>query len=148
MWPTKPEEKEALKNKGLSDKKIYTAEDLAYDNSRIVQAGSTIAKAVFNVSMVFRLDGSDLVVEVPLDDLAYDVDYPLTSLTLLPAFGAGGKTGISPIDDEIIPSPSRAIISLSPTAAARLSASTTAAFPSAPTTPTSTAGTGRPSARR
>ena len=27
----------------------YTAEDLAYDNSRIVQAGSTIAKAVFNV---------------------------------------------------------------------------------------------------
>ena len=68
----------------------YTAEDLAYDNSRIVQAGSTIAKAVFNVSMVFRLDGSDLVVEVPLDDLAYDVDYPLTSLTLLPAFGAGG----------------------------------------------------------
>ena len=48
----------------------------------------------------------------------------------------------------LIPSPSRAIISLSPTAAARLSASTTAAFPSAPTTPTSTAGTGRPSARR
>lgn len=71
----------------------YTAEDLAYDNSRIVQAGSTIAKAVFNVSMVFRLDGSDLVVEVPLDDLAYDVDYPLTSLTLLPAFGAGRYGG-------------------------------------------------------
>lgn len=68
----------------------YTAEDLEYDNSRIVAKENTTPKAVFDVSIVFRLDGSDLVVEVPLDDLAYDVDYPLTGLTLLPAFGAGG----------------------------------------------------------
>ena len=38
MWPTKPEEKEALKNKGLSDKKIYTAEDLARGDNLIFSA--------------------------------------------------------------------------------------------------------------
>lgn len=68
----------------------YTREDLALDQSRIVDTESTNADAIFNVSMVYRLEGNDLVVELPLDAIDYNVDYPLTSLTLLPAFGAGG----------------------------------------------------------
>lgn len=66
----------------------YTKEDLELDQSRI-NVTTTNTAAIFNVSMVYRLEGNDLVVELPLDAIDFNVDYPLTSLTVLPAFGAG-----------------------------------------------------------
>ena len=71
----------------------YTAEDYEYDESRIVREdaieGAT-DKPIFNVTLVYRLEGDDLVVEVPLEQLSYNPDYPITSLYILPAFGAAG----------------------------------------------------------
>ena len=72
----------------------YTADDLTLDESRIVREGvveGATDKPIFNVTVVYRLEGDDLVVEVPLDKLSYNPDYPITTLDILPAFGAAGK---------------------------------------------------------
>lgn len=73
----------------------YTAEDYEYDQSRIVKAESTEGvtnKPVFNVKVCYRLEEDDLVVEIPLDEISYNPDYPITTLDVLPAFGAAGNT--------------------------------------------------------
>lgn len=91
VWVQREMKNESLKKKlqDYFEAAGYTAEDLALDQSRInVETVNTAA--IFNVSMVYRLEGNDLVVELPLDAIDYNVDLPLTALTVLPAFGAGG----------------------------------------------------------
>ena len=73
----------------------YTAEDYARDEARIVRDTATegaTTKAIFNISLVYRLEGDDLVIEVPMDRISYNPSYPITTLNLLPAFGSAGKT--------------------------------------------------------
>ncbi len=67
----------------------YTDEDYEQD-AALDYSSSSSDKPVFNVNMVYRLDGDDLVVEVPLDEVEYKEDYPILYLTVLPYFGAGG----------------------------------------------------------
>ncbi len=62
----------------LADK----AQDLSVSNSD---------KPIFNVSVVYKLDGNDLVVEIPMQDLKYKKDTPIYTITPLPYFGAGDK---------------------------------------------------------
>ncbi len=50
----------------------------------------TSDKPVFNVNVVYRLDGDDLLVEIPMNEIEYKEDYPLLYLSVLPYFGAGG----------------------------------------------------------
>lgn len=67
----------------------YTVEQ--YEADKALDMRVTVSeKPVFNVNVIYRLSGSDLIVEVPLQELEYRTDYPLYSLTLLPYFGAGG----------------------------------------------------------
>lgn len=47
-------------------------------------------KPVFNLTMIYRLEGDDLIVELPLEDMEYKKDYPILYLSVLPYFGAGG----------------------------------------------------------
>ncbi len=68
----------------------YTEEDLARDKE-LDTAEATSDKPVFNISVIYRLDGEDLVVEVPLDEIEYKEEYPLVTLSVLPYFGAGTK---------------------------------------------------------
>lgn len=71
----------------------YTADDYEYDESRIVREGQVEGatdKPIFNVTIAYRLEGDDLVVEVPLEKITYNPDYPITSLNILPAFGSAG----------------------------------------------------------
>ncbi len=77
-----------LKLEGYFEKAGYTHEDYEYDLSRSAHQASA-ATAVFNVSLIFTLEGEDLVVTVPLEDIAYNSKYPIVSLSILPAFGAG-----------------------------------------------------------
>ena len=51
----------------------------------------TSEKPVYNITIRYRLDGSDLVAEVPMSEIEYPKDYPLYSLSPLPFFGSGGK---------------------------------------------------------
>lgn len=96
----------------LADEVLYVLRDTTKDNMKkkfegfFEEAGYTLEqheadkaldlstrtsdKPIFNVSVVYRLDGEDFVVEVPLSDIQYREDYPLYNLTLLPYFGAGG----------------------------------------------------------
>ncbi|MBO5502276.1 MAG: hypothetical protein J6A48_09665, partial [Clostridia bacterium] len=67
----------------------YTADDYAIDQ-QLVAGSKDNSGAVFNVSLVYRLDGGDFVVEVPYDSIRYKEAYPITFVTPLPMFGAAG----------------------------------------------------------
>ncbi len=67
----------------------YTQED--YDLDMQLQVGSKeAANMVFNVSMIYRLENGDLVVDVPYDAIRYTEGYAITYVTPLPVFGAAG----------------------------------------------------------
>ncbi|MBR6381491.1 MAG: hypothetical protein IKS07_07460 [Lachnospiraceae bacterium] len=68
----------------------YTYENYLADKE-LDQAEKVSDKPVFNISMIYRLDGDDLVVEIPLKDLEYRSQTPIYTITPLPYFGAGGK---------------------------------------------------------
>ncbi|MBQ8201052.1 MAG: hypothetical protein IJZ74_04715 [Clostridia bacterium] len=88
----------------------YTMADYEYDESRIVRAGEiegATDKPIFNVTIAYRLEGDDLVVEVPLSEITYNPDYPPTALNVLPAFGAAGSNETGYI---LVPEGSGAII--------------------------------------
>ena len=67
----------------------YTQEDYDLDQQYVAGKSET-SNAVFNVSMIYRLDGDDFVVEVPYQDMRYRAEYPITAVTVLPMFGAAG----------------------------------------------------------
>lgn len=67
----------------------YTYEDFLEDKAVVVDM---IPEPVFNVSMVYRLDGDRLSVEIPVKEIEYQKKYfSLYDLTVLPYFGAGSK---------------------------------------------------------
>ena len=67
----------------------YTEEDFELDQQLVAGAKGN-SGPVFNVSMIYRLEGGDLVVELPYSDIRYKADYPITYLSPLPVFGAAG----------------------------------------------------------
>ncbi|MDR2505462.1 MAG: DUF5696 domain-containing protein [Oscillospiraceae bacterium] len=76
---------------GYFEKAGYSAEEYDYDMSR-VNVSTASDTPVFNVSVIYRLDGNDLVVEAPFDEIDFNPTYTLTKLTILPNFGAGGAS--------------------------------------------------------
>ncbi|MCR5432273.1 MAG: hypothetical protein K6E95_06930 [Lachnospiraceae bacterium] len=44
---------------------------------------------LFNISVEYKLDGRDLIVNVPMDKVEFKPDYPITNIEILPYFGAG-----------------------------------------------------------
>ena len=67
----------------------YTSEDYELDMQLV--AGATESKnPVFNVTLSYRLDGADFIVEVPFEKIRYRSEFPLTYVTVLPMFGAAG----------------------------------------------------------
>ena len=67
----------------------YTQED--FENDQQLVAGSSTTNApVFNVSMIYRLEGKDFIVEIPYSEIRYRTEYPITSISPLPMFGAAG----------------------------------------------------------
>ncbi len=67
----------------------YTYEDYLADKELDLKE-KVSDKPIFNVSVIYRLDGDDLVVEIPLADLEYRKETPIYTITPLPYFGAGG----------------------------------------------------------
>ncbi|MBQ9142780.1 MAG: hypothetical protein IJX63_13485 [Lachnospiraceae bacterium] len=66
----------------------YTYEEYLVDKANDTQ-GKISDKPVFNLSVVYRLEGDDLVVEVPFNEIEYMKDKPVYYLSILPYFGAG-----------------------------------------------------------
>ena len=67
----------------------YNEEEYAIDMELMVGESSSTGP-IFNASLIYRLDGNDLVVEVPYSALTCSSDYPIVSIAPLPMFGAGG----------------------------------------------------------
>ena len=68
----------------------YTFEDYEADKALDLSVKES-DKPIFNVSVIYRLEGGDLVVEIPFASLEYKEEYPMYTVTPLPFFGAGGK---------------------------------------------------------
>lgn len=73
---------------GLFESIGYSYEDYQEDQA---DAGTALSKkaAIFNVSVIYRLSGGDLLVEVPLNSIQYSADFMPIRLNILPNFGAG-----------------------------------------------------------
>ncbi len=67
----------------------YTEDDYATDMELVANVSSA-SGPVFNVSVIYRLEGNDMVVEIPYSEIRYRIDYPITYITPLPMFGAAG----------------------------------------------------------
>ncbi len=67
----------------------YTYEDYLADLGESEESEES-ELPVFNVNMVYRLDGNKLSVEIPMDEIEYRTNYPIYYLNVLPYFGAGG----------------------------------------------------------
>ncbi len=91
IWVLRSTTKDNLKSKfeGFFEEVGYTYEDYEADRE-LDMSESAFDKPIFNVNVIYRLDGGDLLVEVPLEEIEYRSDYPISNLTLLPFFGAGG----------------------------------------------------------
>lgn len=85
--------KEAVKTKleGIFAALGYTYEDYLVDKEKDT-ALKTSDKPVYNMSIIYRLDGGDLIAEVPVESLDYLEDKPIYYLSLLPYFGAAGTS--------------------------------------------------------
>ena len=77
------------KLEGYFKKIEYSREDYETDEQEVT-AKTANNGPYFNVSVRYRLEGNDLVVEVPYSSVTYDAEHPLVHVSLLPAFGAGG----------------------------------------------------------
>lgn len=81
----------ALKGSGDTKGIDYTDEEYLRDAEWDI-SGDSGSSIRFNVTVVYRLDGSDLVVEVPYEEITYNADAPITYINILPMFGAVGAT--------------------------------------------------------
>lgn len=101
MYPSVQEQplyilKSSTKEKNKADMEGYFAEagytQADYERDMALVAGAKEStKPVFNVTVVYRLDGRDLLVEVPYNEVRYRPEYPITHVTVLPMFGAAGR---------------------------------------------------------
>ncbi len=66
----------------------YNREDYEEDLARYSKEGSQ-KNPYFNVSLLYRLVGDELVVELPFEDMAWNDSFPLTKVNVLPYMGAG-----------------------------------------------------------
>ncbi len=91
IWVLRDTIKDNLKSKfeGIFEEIGYTMEDYQADKE-LNFAESSFDKPIYNVSVIYRLDGDDLLVEVPLQEIEYKSQYPISNLSLLPFFGTGG----------------------------------------------------------
>lgn len=79
-----------IKFEGIFEELGYTYEQYEADKELDFSSASS-DKPVFNVNMIYTLEGDTLKVEVPMNEIEYRSDKPIYTLTVLPYFGATGK---------------------------------------------------------
>lgn len=65
----------------------YTQEDYEVDQ-QLVAGTKDNSGPVFNIAMIYRLEGKDFVAELPFESIRYKEGYAITYVTPLPQFGA------------------------------------------------------------
>ena len=74
---------------GYFSKVGYDQEQYEIDMQNVAQTEENHGP-FFNAVMILRLEGNQLVAEVPYNEITYDAAYPLTYISVLPMFGAAG----------------------------------------------------------
>lgn len=82
-------ENNKAKTAGYFEAVGYSQEDYELDQQWVAGAKEN-DEPVFNVTVNYRLEGNDFLVEIPYQDIRYRTEYPITYLTVLPMFGAAG----------------------------------------------------------
>ena len=77
------------KVQGIFEKYGYTMEDFQKDMEMYAGAKTKNVPG-FNVTVVYKLDGDKLIVDIPFDKISYKTDFPIIRLSVLPYFGCGG----------------------------------------------------------
>ena len=67
----------------------FTYEDYL-ENKELYKETNIKEVPAFNITLVYKLEGNSLVVKVPFSEISYRLKYPITQVSLLPYFGAGG----------------------------------------------------------
>lgn len=67
----------------------YTDEDYMRHRELYKETSSRVDPA-FNFTVYYKLDGNNLVVDIPYDEILYKQTYPMIQLSVLPYFGAAG----------------------------------------------------------
>ena len=73
----------------LFGKQGFTYEDYL-ENKELYKESNIKEVPAFNISVVYKLDDKGFTIEVPFDDISYRLKYPITLVSVLPYFGAGG----------------------------------------------------------
>ncbi len=86
---------DAIKGKlqGMFEGLGYTYEEYLEDKALDLSIAVN-ENPVFNIDVTYRIDGRDLIVEMPYSAMQFPADRPILTVDLLPFFGAGG------LDDE------------------------------------------------
>lgn len=71
----------------------YTYEEYLEDKEKD-KAVKSSDQPVFNINVIYRLKGNELLVEVPFDEIEYKKDYPIYNLCILPYFGAATEADV------------------------------------------------------
>jgi len=66
----------------------YTIDDYHADMEKYAKEDNE-ELPYFNVSVVYLIEGDDLVVEIPYENMLWKNEYPITKVKVLPYFGAG-----------------------------------------------------------
>lgn len=69
----------------------YTNDDFKADKANDNNEAAQEDQEVYNVNMYYKLDGKDLIVEIPFNEIEYPQGKPPYKLTPLPYFGAGSS---------------------------------------------------------
>ena len=67
----------------------YSVEDYQADKE-LDFAEKVSDKPIFNINVIYRLDGDEFIVEVPINEMEFKDEYPIYAVCPLPYFGAGG----------------------------------------------------------
>ena len=73
----------------LFAKQGFTYEDYL-ENKELYKETNIKEVPAFNISVIYKLEGNSLLVKVPFSEISYRLKYPITQISLLPYFGAGG----------------------------------------------------------
>ena len=74
---------------GIFTKQGFTYEDYL-KNKELYKESNIKEVPAFNISMIYKLEGNSLTVTIPFNEISYRLKYPITQVSLLPYFGAGG----------------------------------------------------------
>ena len=73
----------------LFGKQGFTYEDYL-ENRELYKEENIKEVPAFNISVIYKLDAHGFTVEIPFDEISYRLKYPITLVSALPYFGAGG----------------------------------------------------------